>query len=128
MSITALKFNISANRTYRVELDGAIQASAATTGFSLVLKTPGATDRVIGGLWTFTAANTVTGLYSTSSMSGSGATTGLTTANANVAFRSWFNVKSVTTGQLTPMLRSEVAGSRVMLVSGLTVVRYRRVL
>lgn len=125
-NITGLSFINSLNAVYEVEIIGAFQSAATTTGIGLALSVP--------------SGSTIIGLVqpaisTTASNSLSQIATGLTTApstgvpviNQNTPIIAKWLVKTTTIGTIQLMARSEIAASNITIVSGLFLLRYKRI-
>lgn len=124
--ITDITFAASATSKYEIELFGAYQTSATTTGLGIKASGPTGSS-FIGQIQVFTSANTIAGANQFSDTTPTTVTTGVTTANTNTPINGRFLVStSTTTGNITLQMRSEVASSNVTLKSDLFYVRYRK--
>ncbi len=117
--VTGLSFTASVNTTYLVELVGAVQSAAATTGIAVALDIP--SGSVIG-----LAVSTIsaTGVGSTEQIADNattGATTGVRAAATNAPLTARFVVAvGATGGTVQLQFRSEIAASAVTMKAGLT--------
>jgi hypothetical protein len=125
-SVTGLSFTAAANTTYRVEVSGAFQSAATTTGIALALDIP--SGSVIGS-----AVNPVSAIGSGSSEqiadnATTGATSSVRAANTNVPITAWYVVAvGATGGPVQLNFRSEIAASAVTMKAGLTIMGYRSI-
>lgn len=118
-SVTGLSFTAFANTTYLVELIGAFQSAAATTGIALALDIP--SGSVSGLLLHPTSATGLGGTEQIADAATTGATGGVRVANTNVAVTArWIIAIGATGGTVQLQFRSEVAGSAVTVKAGLT--------
>lgn len=114
-----LSFAANASTSYLIEVMGALQSAATTTGATFALDIP--SGSVIGQ----TLINSGTSAVQATEQIADNATTGVTTAvraaNTNIPVRAWFRVDiGATGGTVQLQFRSEVAGSAVTLKAGLT--------
>jgi hypothetical protein len=117
--VTGLSFNALANTTYLVELIGAFQSAAATTGIALALDIP--SGLVAGQIIHPTSATTIGGTEQIADNATTGATAGVRAANTNIPIMArWTIAIGATGGPVQLQLRSEVAGSAVTMKAGLT--------
>jgi hypothetical protein len=118
-SVTGLSFTAIANTTYLVELFGAFQSAATTTGMALALDIP--SGSVSGVMLHPTSATALGGTEQISDAATTGATAGVRAANTNVAITArWIIAIGATGGTVQLQFRSEVAGSAVTVKAGLT--------
>jgi hypothetical protein len=116
---TGLSFAAPANTTYLVEVIGAFQAAAITTGIAMALDIPSGSisGQVIHNIST-------TGLAANEQIADNattGVTTGVRVANTNVPITGRFVVAIGATGGTVQLnFRSEIAASAVTLRAGLT--------
>lgn len=124
-NVTGMSFVAEASTVYEVELLGAFQSAATTTGIALALDVPSGT--VVGGGRHNTSATAVSGWEQIADAATTGATTGVRAASTNVALRAkWLVSISSTGGTVQLQLKSEVGSSAVTLQAGL-VLKYRKV-
>jgi hypothetical protein len=122
--VTGLSFTASANTTYLVELIGAFQSAATTTGIALALDIP--SGSVAGLLVHPTTAATLGGAEQIADNATTGATTGVRAANTNVPITARFIVAvGATGGTVQLQFRSEVAASAVTMKANLTAMGWR---
>ncbi len=124
--VTGLSFTAAANTTYLVQVFGAFQSAATTTGIALALDIP--SGAVAGNWFHNLSATALGGGEQIADNATTGATTGVRGALSNVPFSAWYTVAIGATGgtvQLT--FRSEVAASAVTIKAGVTAMG-RRVL
>jgi hypothetical protein len=125
-NVTGLSFTAVANKTYVVEVMGAFQAAASTTGLALALDIP--SGSIIGQMIHATSATGVGGTEQIADAATTGATTGVRNANTNTPFTSWFVIAiGGTGGTVQVQFRSEVATSAVVLKANLTIMSFREV-
>ncbi|MFN3747369.1 MAG: hypothetical protein ACK4SJ_01645 [Sphingorhabdus sp.] len=125
-AVTGLSFTATANATYLVDLAGAFQSAATTTGIAVALDIP--SGSIAGQVIHPVSA---TGLGSTEQIADAattGATTGVRAANTNVPLSGrWTIAIGATGGTVQLQFRSEVAGSAVTLKAGLTAMGRRAI-
>lgn len=128
VNVTGLVFNFLANSTYIVEVFGAIQAPAITTGGSLQLDVSAAVTAVWGQmLHQLANAGTVTGSSSIADDASVGLSSGVPTAATVVPIYASFMVKTgANPGTAQLRLRSEVAA--VITIKAGTLMRVQKVL
>lgn len=125
-NVTGLSFNALANTTYLVDVIGAFQSAATTTGIALALDIP--SGSVAGFVEHPTSTTTPNINEQIADAATTGATTGVRAAATNVPITGRFIVAvGVTAGPVQLMCRSEVAASAVTMKAGLTALG-RRVL
>jgi hypothetical protein len=124
--VTGLSFTASANTTYLVELIGAFQSAATTTGIALALDIP--SGSVAGLLLHPTSALAIGGTEQIADNATTGATTGVRAANTNVPATARFVVAvGATGGTVQLQFRSEVAASAVTMKANLTAMGWRAI-
>jgi hypothetical protein len=122
-----MSFSALANTTYIVEVFGAYQSAATTTGISLALSVPTGAE-VIGQNIVSTSATALGGTQQLASATTTGATTGVATANTNTPIRSkWIVRVNETAGTVQLRQRSEIAGSNSVLKANLTAMGRRAI-
>lgn len=125
-AVTGLSFAASANTTYRVEVIGAFQSAATTTGLALALDIP--SGSVIGQIVQTTSATALGGTEQTADNATTGATTGVRAVNTNVPVIAQFVVAvGSTAGTVQLQFRSEIASSAVTMKAGLTAMGRRAI-
>lgn len=123
--VSGMSFTAQANTTYEVELVGAIQSAATTTGAALALDIP--SGNVVGQGIHNLAASTLTGWEQIADNTTTGAGSGMRATGTNVPITTrWIAAIGGTGGTVQLRLRSEVASSAVTLQAGLTVMKYRK--
>ena len=128
--VTGMSFVAQANTRYEVEVFGAFQSAATTTGAALALDIPGGIGSdnavVAQGIHNL-AASTLTGWEQIADNTTTGAGSGVRAANTNVPIRFRAVVKTDTSvgGTIQLRMRSEVASSAVTLQAGITVMKWR---
>lgn len=129
-TITGFIFNATANAIYEVEIFGAYQSAAATTGIAVALDIP-TNASVIGINVTSISSTTVGGAYQNadnSTVSPTGASSGVQTANTNTPIHAKFVVNAGSTGgSVQAIFKSEVSGSSVTLQGSLTYMKITRI-
>ena len=125
-SVSGMSFTATANTTYLVELIGAYQTAATTTGIGLALDIP--SGSVIGINIVTPTATTVGGAEQIADATTTGATTGVRTANTNTPITArWVVAVGATGGTVQLMQRSEVATSNTVLQANLTILGRRTI-
>jgi len=123
-NVSGMSFTALANTTYLVELAGAYQAAATTTGIALALDIPSGT--VIGINQVATSATAAGAAEQIADATTTGATTGVRAANTNTPIVArWVVAIGATGGTVQLMQRSEVAASNTVLQAGLTIMGKR---
>ena len=123
-NVTGMSFTATANTTYLVDIMGAYQTAATTTGIGLTMTIPSGT--IIGYNIVLTSATAVGGTEVIASGASTGATTGVRAINTNTPIRAKFVIAvGVTGGTVQLQQRSEVAASNTVLQAGLTIMGYR---
>jgi hypothetical protein len=116
---TGLSFTAAANTTYLVEVIGAFQSAAITTGIALALDIP--SGSVVGQIIHSTSATALGGTEQIADNATTGATSGVRAAATNVPIIARFVVAIGATGGAVQLnFRSEIAASAVTLKAGLT--------
>ena len=124
-NVTGLSFAGLANETYLVELYGAYQTVATTTGIALALDIPAGAE-IIGLDVVATTATSLGGTEQIADAATTGATTGVRAANTNTPITFAAVVKmGATAGTIQMMQRSEIAASNTVLKAGLTIMGRR---
>jgi hypothetical protein len=125
-NVTGMSFTAAANTTYIVNVMGAYQTAATTTGVGLALDIP--SGSVVGQVVANTSATAATSLEQIADATTTGVTTGVRAANTNTPISARFVVAVGATGGTVQLLqRSEVAASNTVLQANLTVMGYRAV-
>lgn len=123
--VSGMSFVGLANTRYEVEVMGAIQTAATTTGAALALDIP--SGSVVGQGIHNLAAATLTGWEQIADNTTTGAGSGMRAISTNVPIRFQAIVEIGSTGGTVQLrLRSEIASSAVTLQAGLTVMKYRK--
>lgn len=121
-----LSFMASANSFYLVEIYGALQSAATTTGAALALDIP--SGAVVGQALINSNATAVLATEQIADNATTGATTGVRAAATNIPFHAWFRVNiGAAGGTVQVQFRSEVAGSAITLKAGLTAMGFRTI-
>ncbi len=124
--VTGMSFTADANTKYLVQVFGAYQSAATTTGIGLTLNIP--SGSIIGQMRVSTSATALGGTEIIADDASTGASTGVRAANTNTPIEAWFVVSvGVTGGTIQLRQRSEIAGSNTVLQSGLTIMGYRTI-
>lgn len=125
-NVSGMAFPVAASGIYEVELIGAYQTAATTTGIAVDLDIP--SGQVIGMIGVATSATALGGTEQIADAATTGATTGVRAATTNTPIWSrWIVVVGATGGTCQLQLRSEVASSAVTLKASLTVLKARRI-
>jgi hypothetical protein len=126
-NVTGLSFAASANTTYVVELIGAFQAAAATTGIALALDVPAGAS-VAGMMIHPTSATALGGTEQIADAATTGVTGAVRAANTNVPIM-WRGIVAVgaTAGTVQLLFRSEIAASAVTIKAALTALGRRAI-
>jgi hypothetical protein len=124
--VTGLSFAAVANTTYLVELIGAFQSAAITTGLALALDIPSGS---IAGLTIHPVSGTALGgTEQIADNATTGATSGVRAAATNVpVLARWIIAIGATGGTVQLQFRSEVAASAVTMKAGLTALGRRAI-
>jgi hypothetical protein len=125
-NVSGMSFMAAANTTYLVEVIGAYQTAATTTGIGLALDIP--SGSVVGQIVANTNATTLGGNEQIADNTTTGATTGVRAANTNTPITGRFVVRTNGTGGTVQLRqRSEVASSNTVLQAGITIMGYRAI-
>lgn len=125
-NVSGMSFTAQANTAYLVEVVGAYQTAATTTGIGLTLDIP--SGSIIGINVVSTSATALGGTEVIADAASTGATTGVRAANTNTPITARFVVAiGGTGGTVQLMQRSEIAASNTTLQAGLTIMGYRAV-
>jgi hypothetical protein len=117
--VTGLSFAAAANTTYLVEVIGAFQSAAVTTGIALALDIP--SGSIVGHAVHSTSATALGGMEQIADNATSGATTGVRAAATNIPITARFIVAiGATAGAVQLQFRSEIAASAVTMKANLT--------
>lgn len=117
--VTGLSFAASANTTYLVEVIGAFQAAALTTGIAVALDIP--SGAVIGQVLAHISASAIVAIEQIADNSTTGVSTGVRAASTNAPLTARFVVAvGATAGNVQLQFRSEIAASAVTMKAGLT--------
>ena len=124
--VTGLSFTALANTTYIVEVIGAFQSAATTTGIALALDIP--SGNVIGQIRPNISAIVANSLEQIADNVTTGVSTGVRAVTTNAPVTAQFIVATGGTGgSVTLRFRSEVAASAVTIKAALTVLGYRTI-
>jgi hypothetical protein len=124
--VTGLAFAANANTTYLVELIGAFQSAASTTGIALALDIPSGT--VSGHGFHLISTNGMNGFDQIADNAVIGATGGTRAPNVNIPISARFLVAiGAAGGTVQLQFRSEVAASAVTMKAGLTALGRRAI-
>lgn len=125
-NVTGMSFTALANTTYLVEVIGAYQTAATTTGIGLALDIP--SGSVVGQVETNTSATAQGGVEQIADATTTGATTGVRAANTNTPITArWVVAIGATPGTVQLMQRSEIAASNTVLQANLTIMGSRTI-
>lgn len=123
-AVSGMSFTALANTKYLIEVIGAYQTAATTTGIGLALDIPSGT--VIGSIQTHTSATVLGGTEQIADATTTGATTGVRAVNTNTPILGkWVVSVGATGGTIQLMQRSEIAASNTVLQSGITIMGNR---
>lgn len=126
-SVSGMSFSAAANTTYLVEVFGAFQTAATTTGIGLAFTVP-AGSTIIGGINVNSANTTVQRLMQRASGAVIAVSTGVPTANTNIPiYGYWVIATGGTAGTVQLTQRSEIAASNTTLQAGITIMGYRSI-
>lgn len=122
--VTGLSFTAPANTTYLIEVVGAFQSAAVTTGIAMALDIP--SGAVVGQMFHPTSATSLGSTEQIADAATTGATTGVRAANTNTPVCANFIVAvAATGGAIQLQFRSEIAASAVTMKAALTVMGRR---
>lgn len=123
-NVTGMSFTATANTTYLVNVFGAYQTAALTTGIALTLDIP--SGSIIGDNTVLTSATALSGTEVIADAASTGASTGVRAINTNTPISAFFVIAvGVTGGTVQLMQRSEIAASNTVLQANLTILGYR---
>lgn len=122
-NVSGMSFTALANTTYLVQIIGAYQAAATTTGIAIALDIPaGAT--VVGQIQPNISATALVSLEQIADATATGVGTGVRAVNTNAPITAWLLVSIGATGGTVQLVqRSEVAASNTVLKAGLAMGR-----
>lgn len=119
-NVAGMSFSGTANTTYLVELVGAYQTAAVTTGIGLAFDIP-ADAEIIGINFVATTATSLGGTEQIADAATTGATTGVRAVTTNTPIvASWVIRFNATSGTAQLTQRSEIAASNTVLKANLT--------
>ena len=122
-SVTGLSFTAAANTTYIVELVGAFQSAATTTGIALALPAGAGVAGLAQHAISLTALGPVEQIAAGASV---GVTSGVRAAATNIPISGrWIVQAGATGGTVQLQFRSEIAASTVTMRAGLTALGFR---
>jgi len=125
-NVTGMSFTATANTTYLIQVFGAYQTAATTTGIGLTLDIP--SGSIIGQVAVNTSATALGGIEIIADAASTGATTGVRAINTNTPIQGFFVVAiGVTGGTVQLRQRSEIAASNTVLQANLTIMGYRTI-
>lgn len=123
-NVTGMLFTALANTVYLVQVIGAYQTAATTTGIGLALDIP--SGSVIGQVIVNTSATALGGVEQIADNATTGASTGVRALNTNTPISAqWVVSIGASGGTVQLRQRSEVAASNTVLQAGLTILGYR---
>lgn len=123
-NVAGMSFTGLADTTYLVEVIGAYQTAATTTGIALALDIP--SGSVIGMNIVNTSAIALGGAEQIADATTTGATQGVRAVNTNTPIMArWVVAIGATGGTVQLMQRSEVAGSNTVLQPAITIMGRR---
>lgn len=124
--VTGLSFVAAENTSYLVQVFGALQSAATTTGATLAVDIPSGT--VIGQTLMNASSSGLLATEQIADSSTTGVTTGVRAANTNIPVQAWFRIDvGATGGTVQLQFRSEIAASAVTMKSGLTAMGRRTI-
>jgi hypothetical protein len=124
--VTGLSFTAIANMTYLVEIIGAFQSAATTTGIALALDIP--SGSVVGQVLATTSGTATGATEQIADNATTGATTGVRAVNTNTPVTARFVVAvGATGGAVQLQFRSEIAASAVTMKAALTAMGRRAI-
>jgi hypothetical protein len=122
-AVTGMSFTGTLNTNYEIEIFGAFQSAATTTGIAFGFDIPSGS---VHGFATHPISATALGSNENIADNAStGATTGVRAANTNVPCFGKFLVKLGAGGTIQLVVRSEISASAVTLQGGLFYMKYR---
>lgn len=125
VDVPGMSFTAEPNKMYRVELFGAYQTAATTTGIALALDVP-ANATIIGRVIANTNATSVGGTEQIADATTTGKTTGVRAANTNTPIQYVAHIVIGGVGGAVQLRQaSEVATSNTILQAGITAMGYR---
>lgn len=124
-NVTGMSFTGAASTTYLVEVIGAYQSAATTTGIALSLDIPAGAE-IIGINIVSTSATALGGAEQIADATTTGATTGVRAVNTNTPISAkWLVRINATGGTVQLMQRSEIAASNTILKANITAMGHR---
>jgi hypothetical protein len=118
-AVTGLSFAAAANTTYLVDVVGAFQSAATTTGIALALDIP--SGSIVGQAIANVSASALGSTEQVADSATTGATTGVRAAATNTPVTARFIVAvGASAGTIQLQFRSEVAASAVTMKAALT--------
>ena len=123
-AVTGLSYAATANTTYLIELIGAFQSAASTTGIALAVDIP--SGGVIGQVVSSISASSLGSNEQVADNATTGASSGVRAANTNTPVFARFVVAVGATGGIVQLqFRSEIAASTVTMKANLTAMGWR---
>ena len=123
-AVTGLSYAATANTTYLIELIGAFQSAASTTGIALAVDIP--SGGVIGQVVSSISASSLGSNEQVADNATTGASSGVRAANTNTPVFARFVVAVGATGGIVQLqFRSEIAASAVTMKANLTAMGWR---
>lgn len=124
--VTGLSFPAAPDTGYIIEVMGAFQSAAVTTGMAMALDIPSGT--VLGHMTTVTTGTTVGVVEQVADNSTTNVTPATRAANQDTPFFARFHVMcGPTGGPVQLQFRSEIAGSAITIRAALTLLGYRAI-
>lgn len=122
--VTGLSFTATPNTSYLVQVFGATQSAATTTGATLAVDIP--SGAVIGQTLISGSSTGVLATEQIADNATTGVTTGVRAANTNTPVQAWFRIDvGATGGPIQLQFRSEIAASAVTMKAALTIMGWR---
>lgn len=124
-NVAGMSFPASANTTYLIDVFGAYETAAITTGIAIALDIPAGAS-IIGQPIVNTTATSLGGLEQIADATTTGVSTGVRAVATNTPISARFVVAmGATAGDIQLIQRSEIAASNTILKSGLTIMGRR---
>lgn len=124
--VTGMSFEAEPETSYLVEIFGAYQSAAISTGLALALDIPSGT--VIGQMVSVVTGTTPNMIEQIADSATNAATPAVRTANSNTPVSARYLVTTGSTGGPVQLLfRTEIAGSAITIKAGLTIMGQRKI-
>lgn len=118
-AVTGLSFTAAALTEYWIDIRGAFQSAATTTGIAIALDVPTGSTQVDMQTIHNVNATTLGGNEQIADNATTGATAGVRAANTRIPFRAYGQIKTgAVGGTVQLMFRSEIAASAVTILAG----------